>query len=577
VLAATLAGLRSLRITELTEKEDGLVRDHFGEDWEPPKESYRPVQLQCVAHLISSCSGLTQLVLELSNPERPVEATSLHGLWAAAAEEGQEVLEQETGQGVGAAPTAGTGQGVLRVPPLRHLEIRGEISGVLPTFLDLGGASSLTSCKMAWQEDTAEEEQLSLAACSGLQELQLEGCTMAIPEQLLHNSALTKLVLDTYGVDQPLLCSLCVATQLRHLDLQRCHADRALLVLPPDLSSLQQLTCLDVSGRRVEELPQQLGQWLPQLQVLGVENTKVAAIPTGLQRLTCLRAANSSIPSVAAVQHLVGLQQLQLHGNPLVAPYQQLSVFIALQELTLSISEGGTQVVPTPLPLLRVLRIQADDPWKAGGQLAGPGCHLTSLGLYSTWRGMGRVAAVGQLGVLPLLQQLVLVMPLASLRAAGPWLLQQPQLTSLSTAWSFPTGQSSHQSSWWPEDVPGTLQQWCLSRGVVRDGLPEAFTQLTGLRVLRLSGPCTPQLPAWVSCLRPLTVLQLGEGCILTGNKAAWAVLGHMPSLRRVEAPNIHGCLKQLWQDAPHLFRGISWHIWYGQRVYSVDSGWRSL
>jgi hypothetical protein len=42
---------------------------------------------------------------------------------------------------------------------------------------------------------------------------------------------------------------------------------------------------------------------MPQLQVLGVEDTKVAAIPTGLQRLTCLRAANSGVTSVAAVQH----------------------------------------------------------------------------------------------------------------------------------------------------------------------------------------------------------------------------------------------------------------------------------
>jgi Leucine-rich repeat (LRR) protein len=567
VLAATLAGLRSLRVTEVAHEEGQDMWDHF-RDW-PPEESYKIAQLQSVAKLIHSCSGLTELVLETADPNRAVDVGMLVDAWTPAAEGVEEVGEEaEQQQGDGEGGTAGTGRGGVRLPQLRHLEVAGHLyEGILASLLGAGGAAGLTSCKISSPEGMDAEDFLSLAACSGLQELDLAcyipglGRSSTVPAQHpLRCSALTKLVLWHGGVEEPGLRAVCVATQLRHLDLE-CNSQ--LLVLPPDLSSLQQLTFLGLGETGVAVLPLQLGEWLPQLQVLGVEKTNVAIIPQGLQQqLQSLRAAHSSIPSVAAVQHLVGLQQLQLHGNPLVPPYQQLSVFTALQELSLSISEGSAQVVPIPLPLLRALRIQADDPWRAAGQLVGPGPHLTSLGLYSTWRGMGRAAAVGQLGVLPVLQQLVLSMPLASVWAAGPWLLQHSQLTSLSIAWTHPTGQGS-------QPAKRSLQQWCLSRGVVRDGLPEAFTQLTGLRVLRLSGPCTAQLPAWVSCLRPLRVLQLGDGCLLTGDAAAWTALGSMPLLRRVEAHCTHNCLSRLRRDAPHLFPGIRWSC--------GDSGWHTL
>jgi hypothetical protein len=280
------------------------------------------------------------------------------------------------------------------------------------------------------------------------------------------------------------------------------------------------------------------------------------------------------------VQQLVGLQQLQLHGNTLAPPHQQLSVFTALQELSISIREGGAQVTPSALPLLKALRLKANDPFRAAGQLVGPGRHLTSLGLYSTWCRVEQAASVGQLGVLPLLQQLVLSMPLSGLRAAGPWLLKQAQLTSLSLTWSPCT----EQSGFWrlqrgPQPVVGSLQQLCLRRGVPQDGLPAALTQLKGLRVLRLSGPCSAQLPAWVAQLTRLSGLELSEGATPQGEDAAaaaWAVLGHMPLLRWVDAHdevvNSNACMKQLQRDLPRLVRRVHPLV-----TKNFSAGWRRL
>jgi hypothetical protein len=570
VLAATLAGLRCLRVTELEQNEDGRVLGHFG--GEQPEESHRPVQLRCVARLISSCSGLTKLVLVTAGGDYfNMDATFLEGVVTTAAADQEEMQEQ---QQQGARVTE---QGVPWLPQLRHLEVLGTIGRFLPTFVGGGGAPGLISFRMT-PDDTEDQQDgedfTSLAACSKLQELHLEKCDISTlasdavpPEHLLHRSALTKLVLVRCFAEWDVLPVVSVATQLRHLDLRDTG-------LPDDLSSLQQLTFLDISGTGVKELPQQLGEWLPQLQVLGVEETEVAAIPQGLQRLTGLRAAHSSIPSLAAVVHLVGLQQLQLRGNTLAPPYQQLSVFTALQELSLSINEGGAQVTPSALPLLKALRLKADAPWRAAGQLVGRGRHLTSLGLYSTWLGVERAAAVGQLGVLPVLQQLVLSMPLSGVWAAGPWLLQQPQLTSLSLAWCHSPHEGREQPGRYVGWGSPSLQRLCLSRGVPQDGLPHALVHLTGLRVLRLSGPCSDQLPACVSRLTRLSVLQLlvaDKHCMPAGNAAAWAVLARMPLLRRVEASGTptERCLRQLQQAAPHLFRGVHW--------WDTSGMWRSL
>jgi hypothetical protein len=195
-------------------------------------------------------------VLETSGPEIEMTASSLLRGWEAAAEEGvQLVVEEEAEQlqvEAAARETAGTGQGGLRLPQLRHLEVKGWIVGFLPTFLRAGVASGLISCKITSAHDI-EHDLISLAACSGLQELQLvDSCYQTGPwvgdqlaaEHPLRNSALTKLVLDHCDVGEPALRLLCVATQLRHLDLRR---NTGVLALPSDLSSLQQLTFLDVS------------------------------------------------------------------------------------------------------------------------------------------------------------------------------------------------------------------------------------------------------------------------------------------------------------------------------------------
>jgi hypothetical protein len=184
---------------------------------------------------------------------------------------------------------------------------------------------------------------LSLAACSGLQEISLDYCggsphgRLVVPEQVLCSTALTKLVLTDCDIVSPL--AVCDATQLRHLEVSApCPKHTQLL----QLSSVMQLTSLglshDASATSLSELPSGLGFRLPQLQVLDVSNTHVSAFPPGLERLTCLRAAKCLVTSVAAVSHLVGLKVLQLQSNLLLAPpYDKLSVLTALQDLSLSI------------------------------------------------------------------------------------------------------------------------------------------------------------------------------------------------------------------------------------------------
>jgi hypothetical protein len=290
VLAATLAGLRCLRVTELEQDENGPIRDHW--PWQSlpePLESYKPVQLQCVARLISSCSGLNKLVLSTDAPNG-MDASFLEDVWTADPVEAEEQRQEAELQGA-----HDTAQGVVRLPQLRQLEVKGQIEGFLSSFVEAGAAGSLTSCRIMSRARFDELEVvrlLNLASCSKLQELHLDNCWVTAlgagstvpPEHLLRSSAFTKLVLDSCYIAQDVLPAVCVATQLRHLDL-RNNAD--LVALPAELSSLKQLTLLDISGTGVEELPQQLGKWMPQLQVLGLENTKVATIPQGLQR--CVR------------------------------------------------------------------------------------------------------------------------------------------------------------------------------------------------------------------------------------------------------------------------------------------------
>jgi hypothetical protein len=300
-------------VTELAHEEGDDMYDHFRGDW--PEESYKTVQLQRVGDLIRSCSGLTKLVLETADHHHGADTYYLRGISAAeedeeedsfssSGEEEEEEEEMEQQHGEEEEEAAVTGRGGPWLPQLRRLEVEGFMRGVLPTLLGARGSPHLTSCSITSQEVMEEEDFDSLAACSKLQELELSyGFQIDLEanlQRLLPScTALTKLVLDSCGVEEDMLCAVCVATQLRHLDVGRNHW---LLVLPPALSSLQHLTFLDINGTGVVELPQQLGKWLPQLQVLGMEDTKVAAIPSSLQRLTSLRAADSGVTSAAAVE-----------------------------------------------------------------------------------------------------------------------------------------------------------------------------------------------------------------------------------------------------------------------------------
>jgi hypothetical protein len=278
VLAATLAGLRCLRVADLSASD---------------RDSPDPIaSLRAVGSLVVSCSGVTKLVLGGSDGmgRGQIGTVLIEGMVAAARAAGWE----HGGAGPRSTAAAASGQRwPVQLRQLRHLTLKQEIEGFLPALLGSGGAPNLTNFSVT-KGSYSVEDLLNLAACSALQEINLYNCggvmeaPVTLPQEVLYGSALTKLVVEECTVAaQPAISK---ATQLRSLRLPCSNPCEALLSRP--FLDVMQLTLLDIMcdscGGQVYELPHDLSSWMPQLRELDVSINHVTSIPPGLQHLTCL-------------------------------------------------------------------------------------------------------------------------------------------------------------------------------------------------------------------------------------------------------------------------------------------------
>jgi Leucine-rich repeat (LRR) protein len=415
-------------------------------------------------------------------------------------------------------------------------------------WLDRIGPAKLTAVKLEHQAATGVD-LARLAACTQLQELVLRHVSKhhwgvrkgrALSRLLLQLTSLTRFeVLGARGVgllDGQVPPGVWGLAQLRALDLNRSWQ---FLELPSGISSLRQLTFLGVTGSRLQELPHQLGAWLPQLQVREADDTALEAIPHGLSRLTRLHVNRCDVRNVSAGSRLVSLQALHISGSYLQPRYgalSNLSKLLCLRTLMITNYRGRATGVPGPLPCLRVLQLAASSNHvQVASQLVGSGQQLTRLELCGV--GPDQVEVLGQLGVLPVLQEFALSRShVTSLAPAGNWLQQQPQLTSLSVD-CLETNVERCQLG----PLPIGLQR-LITTGldVWQDAsVRESLVQLSGLRVLNLYSNHiqAPQLPSWW-LQWVLSLLHLEE-LRLSGVSAPYtwrAAVAKLPLLRDVHA-----------------------------------------
>jgi Leucine-rich repeat (LRR) protein len=359
-----------------------------------------------------------------------------------------------------------------------------------------------------------------------------------------HLAALTKLAVQGCPLEDMLDPGVCMLTQLRHLYLA---GSWDLEELPSEVSSLRHLTLLDVSDTRLQELPAELGTWMPQLEVLVIAHSRMSVLPDHLDRLTSLDAESCPIHSLAAVEHLTGLKELQLFDAILNPPWEAISKLARLETLVLSLVEGGAAVSPSSLPFLRKLSLSAQDPFQVAAQLVGCGEHLTRLMLVGVLRPEEQlVPDFGQLGVLPVLQELVVCgFGLPRLVAASTWLQQQPRLTWLRLDQQ---GHVGEPAAW---ALPPQLQELQLFGSVIPSELPASLAQLTGLSQLCLCKAHFNQLPGWLSRLTRLENLKVSS---IMGQFYGWQVLAELPLLRRLEgSSNVPIVMAPLLRRAPHL------------------------
>jgi hypothetical protein len=297
-------------------------------------------------------------------------------------------------------------------------------------------------------------------------------------------------------------------TQLRHLSVD----DMSIVKEIPDkISSLRQLTCLELGSLWGEGAPAELGECLPKtLEQLLLYNTQHTVSAEGLERLTNLTRLHGGVNSMVVTEHLAGLKELCLTGITLQPPFNGFSHLTGLEKLSLhDVKEGGVVVTSTPLPRLQWLNLTAEDPVRVAAQLIGSGRHLTHLSLGQEMD--EQVSCISQLGVLPVLQELVLRQHVcSSLVGAGGWLQQQPHLTSVSLHGL--AEEDASQLSHLPPQLEGLSLHWhdsALLRqpaGMDPGCLAQCLTHLTRLQRL-LFETASSELPLWVSQLQRLESL----------------------------------------------------------------------
>jgi Leucine-rich repeat (LRR) protein len=525
VLAATLGRLRCLCVTDI---QDSSQLAHLG-------------------RLLGAATGLTQLVVKTNGDSVTITPASLlEGLNEAQAGASATSAAAAEAEPAAAAAAAAAARGWL--PALRHLQLPGRLLGLLEAWLPQAGSTSqLTALRVtcgAWTDTDLD----CLAACVGLRELvvqgDVDGWLVQFPEDLSQLTALSKLELCRIRLRE-VPEAVWRLTQLRHLSLG---GNDDLRYIPDDISRLCQLQQLGLSSTGVEELPEELGTWLPQLVGLDIDHTNVEAVPLTLTRLTELCASGSGIQQVSELTHLVGIKHLDMYSSRLQPPFADLSRLSALQTLCFGwddeLSEEDIQqvAVPGPMPDLRSLTLSGDGPVLVQQLQAVMGAQqLTYLDLYPSVD-PEQLPALGQL---PQLRQLVIGGEQSKgWGGALPWLQQQPQLTSLSII-------SCHVEGSQLEQLPGGLEQLHLSWCRLAEGQPGALTQLSRLRSLRLAFTDIQRLPPWLPSLQHLEELDV-TSCSIGPDD--WEVLGQLPLLRRVRVSGgdlIRACLSR--EHAPHL------------------------
>jgi hypothetical protein len=518
-LAATLSGLRCLKVGDFNDKAP---------------------ELRQVGRLLGACSGLTKLMLDagLSCPDT---TPLLEGMEeAAAAATAAAAAEVEAGGGSPAAPAvacpASATVAAFGLPGLQHLELMGPMSGLIEEWMGSPAPPQLTSLRLA-EGASCGVDLACLTACSGLQELEvlhhgglMHNDSLVLPVQLTQLKGLTKLVLERCDMGEEVPPVVWQLTQLRHLSLKGCYGSGAALMpeISDEISSLHQLTCLNLDYLRVQDAPEEIGMWLPQLRVLGVNELDLDLHMCGITQFAGLTSLTGGIEGLAHKQQLAGLKELFLYNVLLEPPYDGVSCLTALEKLALHrMEEGRAVVTSTPLPRLSWLDLTADDPFRVAAQLVGSGQHLTYLELHPTLR-QPEVSSIHQLKVLPVLKVLKLgLFSAANLAGIGPWLCQQPQVTSLDLG-NLPGEVTLHLSGF-PPQLKRLVLPSCSDTppGAVLYDLPEAVAALTGLQELR---GAAKQLPAWLSSLTGLR--QMG----MDGPESHWEVVGQLPLLRRLRS-----------------------------------------
>jgi hypothetical protein len=310
--------------------------------------------------------------------------------------------------------------------------------------------------------------------------------------------------------------------QLRHLDLLGSWAARGWL--PGELSSLQRLTCLQVNGKCVQRMPDRMHMWPQQLQGLGGWPPEVQLGADHVEHVTRCASAFGSNTAMGSVERAVGLRESwSCRGTVLPPGLTQLTALDIGQNNFIT---GQPANVPNPLPLLRRLCIQAQEPVRLARQLMGAAQHLTHLDL--TGYASPYDEDIQVLGVLPALSQLALR---AYLLQVGSWLQQQPSLTSL--IWEWVTAKQV------PDPLPAQLARLRLSGTVDIGDLPVGLSCLTALCELDLrvrpslhaTPATTTQLSAWLSSLQLLEVLGVQEEILAA--TVSKGVLAQLPHLRQ--------------------------------------------
>jgi hypothetical protein len=406
-----------------------------------------------------------------------------------------------------------------------------------------------------------EVDVSGLAAVSGLRELHLDEISpsslMAMHSQGSANPLRSLTRLYAPGAALEAICGL---AGLQHLSLKAKRIELCSI-----MSSMQQLSCLEIIISSPCVIPADLGVWLPKLQRLGGSVVVEGAVPASLTALTHLHLSGEGwhgSASFARADALTCLKELLLEDKP----YQRHHVIgpligVPALEVLDAISCSNLTAVQ-PLTCLRRLRFEGADLCDPGKlTVLGHLQQLSCLDVACMYKG---TAALTCIGPLPALQQLTI--GLCEPVDLGPWLTQCAALTKLclvDCSFRFtPEGGvlgELGELSYLPKQLRELqLQQWR------RPHLPTGVMQLVGLKALcvaapvirfpgqvRLdgSGPC--ELPAWLSQLPRLELLDIFGTMVLTEQP----VLAHMPSLRRVKL-NPNASAAKVCGSAKHLCYG---------------------